>query len=72
VRIQEAIGEALARAVTAAADVRHERIGFLGAERDGEPLLRTLTRLRNDLVMIGPPSSRSRRRSRRGWRLRWR
>jgi uncharacterized membrane protein YccC len=53
VRIQEAIGEALARAVTAAADVRHERIGFLGAERDGEPLLRTLTRLRNDLVMIG-------------------
>jgi hypothetical protein len=53
VPIQDAVGEALARAVTAAADARHERIGFLGVEQDGEPLLRTLTRLRNDLVMIG-------------------
>jgi hypothetical protein len=36
-----------------AAEARHERIGFLPAEPDPGPLLRTLLRLRHDLVMIG-------------------
>jgi len=36
-----------------AAEARHERIRFLVAEPDLGPLLRTLLRLRHDLVMIG-------------------
>jgi uncharacterized membrane protein YccC len=52
-RLQDAIGQAFARLDTTAAEARHERIGFLAAEPDLGPLLRTLLRLRHDLVMIG-------------------
>jgi hypothetical protein len=52
-RIQDGIGQAFARLDAIAAEARHERIGFLGAAPDQGPLLRTLLRLRHDLVMIG-------------------
>ncbi len=52
-RIQDNIGEALAQTQAIAAEARHERIVFLAAEPDHGPLLRTLLRLRHDLVMIG-------------------
>jgi uncharacterized membrane protein YccC len=52
-RIQDSIGEAVARAQASALEAKHERIVFLTGEPDHEPLLRTLTRLRHDLVMIG-------------------
>jgi uncharacterized membrane protein YccC len=52
-RIQDDIGQALAQTWAVAAEAKHERIGFLGAEPDQRPMLRTLLRLRNDLVMVG-------------------
>ena len=52
-RIQDHIGKAFARLDAIAAEARHERIGFLADEPDLGPLLRTLLRLRHDLVMIG-------------------
>jgi Aluminium activated malate transporter len=52
-RIQDSIGEAVARTQASAAEAKHERIVFLAAEPDHGPLLSTLTRLRHDLVMIG-------------------
>jgi hypothetical protein len=52
-RIQDSIGEALARTQASAAEAKHERIVFLAAELDHGPLMRTLKRLRHDLVMIG-------------------
>lgn len=52
-RIQDAIGQAFARLDAVATEARHERLGFLAAEPDLGPLLRTLLRLRHDLVMIG-------------------
>ena len=52
-RIQDSIGEAVARTRASAAEAKHERIVFLAAEPDHGPLMRTLTRLRHDLVMIG-------------------
>lgn len=52
-RIQDSIGQAFARLEAIAAESRHERISFLAAEPDLAPLLRTLLRLRHDLVMIG-------------------
>jgi uncharacterized membrane protein YccC len=52
-RIQDGIGKAFARLDAVAAEARHERIGFLADEPDLGPLLRTLLRLRHDLVMIG-------------------
>lgn len=52
-RIQDSIGQALGRLNAVAAEARHERIGFLASEPDQGPLLRTLLRLRHDLVMIG-------------------
>jgi hypothetical protein len=51
-RIQDSIYQAFARLEAIAAESRHERISFLAAEPDLEPLLRTLLRLRHDLVMI--------------------
>ncbi len=51
--IQDSIGQAFARLDAIAAEARHERITFLAAEPDPRPLLRTLLRLRHDLVMIG-------------------
>ena len=52
-RIQDSIGEAVARTQASVAEAKHERIVFLAAEPDHGPLLSTLTRLRHDLVMIG-------------------
>ena len=52
-RIQDRIGEALARTQASATEAKHERIVFLAAEPDHGPLMRTLKRLRHDLVMIG-------------------
>ena len=51
--IQDGIGQALARLEALVAEARHERISLLAAEPDPGPLLRTLLRLRHDLVMIG-------------------
>src|SRR5262249_22136973 len=50
---QDDIGEMLARLELLAAQARHERIGLLAAERDPGPLVRTLMRLRHDLVILG-------------------
>jgi uncharacterized membrane protein YccC len=52
-RIQDSIGQAFARADAIAAEARHERIGFYDTESSLGPLLRTLLRLRHDLVMVG-------------------
>lgn len=52
-RIQDDIGQAVAPLPAIAAEAKHERIGFLHAAYDLGPLLRTLLRLRHDLVMIG-------------------
>jgi hypothetical protein len=52
-RIQDRIGQAFVRLDALAVEARHERIGFLAAEPTLGPLLRTLLRLRHDLVMIG-------------------
>jgi uncharacterized membrane protein YccC len=52
-RLQDSIGEAVARTQASAVEAKHERIVFLAAEPDHEPLLRALIRLRHDLVMIG-------------------
>ena len=52
-RIQDSLGQAFARLDAIAAEARHERIGFLTAEPDPGRPLRTLLRLRHDLIMIG-------------------
>lgn len=51
--LQRGIGAAFARLDKMESEARHERIAFLGAEHDLEPLLRALLRMRHDLVMIG-------------------
>jgi hypothetical protein len=51
--MQDSIGKAFARLDAIAAEAGHERLGFLAAVPDPGPLLRTLLRLRHDLVMIG-------------------
>jgi uncharacterized membrane protein YccC len=51
--LQDRLGDAFARLNTIAPEVRHERITRLAAGADPAPLLRTLLRLRHDLVMIG-------------------
>ena len=51
--VQNSIGEAFARLDAIALEARHERMTRLAAEPDQGPLLRTLLRLRHDLVMIG-------------------
>ena len=51
--IQNRIGEALARLDKIAMEASHERITRLGAEPDQRPLLRTMLRLRHDLVILG-------------------
>src|SRR5262249_46115027 len=51
--IQNRIGEAFARLDNAALEAQHERMTRLRAEPDQAPLLRTLLRLRHDLVMVG-------------------
>jgi len=52
-RIQDPIGEALARLNAIAPEVRHEQMTRIGEAPDPGPLMRTLLRLRHDLVMIG-------------------
>src|SRR5262249_12791514 len=52
-RIHDSIGQSLLRSNAMAAEAKHERIGVLTAAADLGPLLRTLLRLRHDLVMIG-------------------
>lgn len=50
--VQDSIGRAFARLDSIAAESGHEQLGFLAVPDPG-PLLRTLLRLRHDLVMIG-------------------
>jgi uncharacterized membrane protein YccC len=50
---QNRIGAAFGRLETCAVEARHERMTRLAAEPDQGPLLRTLLRLRHDLVIIG-------------------
>jgi uncharacterized membrane protein YccC len=52
-RIQDGIGNALAQLHAVGAEAARERGAHLTAEPDIAPLLRTLLRLRHDLVMIG-------------------
>jgi len=52
-RIQDSIGQAYARLDTISAEVKRERMTHLASEPDPAPLLRTLLRLRHDLVMMG-------------------
>jgi uncharacterized membrane protein YccC len=52
-RIQDPLGEALARLNTIAPEVKHEQMTRFAAAPDPGPLLRTLLRLRHDLVMLG-------------------
>lgn len=52
-RTHDSIGQAFARLDAIATEARHERMSFLAAEPGLGPLLRTLLRLRHDLVMIG-------------------
>ena len=52
-RIQDGIGQALVHLNVVGAEAEHERSTGLAAGPDTGPLLRTLLRLRHDLVMIG-------------------
>jgi len=52
-RIQDGIGQALAQMNTVGAEAERERSAGLAGGPDTGPLLRTLLRLRHDLVMIG-------------------
>jgi hypothetical protein len=51
--IQDSIGQAFARLEAIAGEAKHERIGFVVAGPDLNPLVRTLRRLRHDFVFIG-------------------
>jgi uncharacterized membrane protein YccC len=51
--IQISLGEALAQLELIGAEARRERIAYLVWGPDPSPLLRTLIRLRHDLVMLG-------------------
>jgi uncharacterized membrane protein YccC len=51
--MQNRIGAAFGRLDAVVIEARHERMTRLAAEPDQGPLLRTLLRLRHDLVMIG-------------------
>jgi uncharacterized membrane protein YccC len=55
--IQERIGKAIAKLDVINAEVKHERMTQLGNEHDPGPLLRTLLRLRHDLVIVGRAAS---------------
>lgn len=52
-RIQDGIGAALARIDAIAVEARRERLSYLASEPDCGPLLRTLLRLRHDLIIVG-------------------
>jgi uncharacterized membrane protein YccC len=51
--IQDGIGQSLVRLDALAAEAGHERSARLASEPDTAPLLRTLLRLRHDLVIVG-------------------
>jgi uncharacterized membrane protein YccC len=51
--MQNRIGEDLGRLDRLAGEAVHERITRLGAEPDQRPLLRTMVRLRHDIIIIG-------------------
>lgn len=52
-RIQDGIGAALAELTAIGAEAEHERMARLTSAPDTGPLLRTLLRLRHDIVMLG-------------------
>ena len=52
-RIQDGIGQALVQMNVVGAEAEHERSTGLAVGPDTGPLLRTLLRLRHDLVMVG-------------------
>lgn len=52
-RIQDGIGQSLAHLSAISTEAEHERAARIASEPDTAPLLRTLLRLRHDLVMIG-------------------
>jgi hypothetical protein len=52
-RLQDSVGQAVAKAEAIAAEARHERIGLFATQPELGSLLRTVLRLRHDLVMIG-------------------
>ena len=52
-RLQDGIGQSLARLGAISAEAEHERAARLTSDPDTAPLRRTLLRLRHDLVMIG-------------------
>jgi len=52
-RRQDHIGQAFVRLSTIAVEAMRERTAYLASEPDIGPLLRTLLRLRHDIVMIG-------------------
>lgn len=52
-RVQDGIGAALARLNAVCAEAEHERTARLTSAPDTGPLLRTLLRLRHDIVMLG-------------------
>jgi uncharacterized membrane protein YccC len=56
-RIQDDIGQALVQMNVVGTEAEHERSARLSAGPDTGPLLRTLLRLRHDLVMIGRAAS---------------
>jgi uncharacterized membrane protein YccC len=51
--MQDSIGQAVVRLDAIAVEAGHERLGIFAAVPDPGPLVRTLLRLRHDLVMIG-------------------
>ncbi len=51
--IQSRLGPAMARLEIIADEARRERVPYLSTETDLRPLLRTMLRLRHDLVIIG-------------------
>jgi len=55
-RIQDGIGQSLVRLSVISAEAADERAARIAADPDTAPLLRTLLRLRHDLVMIGRAS----------------
>jgi uncharacterized membrane protein YccC len=52
-RIQDGIGETFARLDAIGEEAKRERMPYFGAVPDLGPLLRTLLRLRHDMIMIG-------------------
>jgi uncharacterized membrane protein YccC len=52
VRLQDSIGQALIKLETTAREAQHERMTRLTADPDQGPLVRTMLRLRHDLVIV--------------------